>query len=126
MVKTMLIHFSKRIVCQWPGGCRYIAHVCDEVDAEGKEMSESFCMKNEANKLHMNIIYNNSIKENLDTIMGATMKPTCKIHWYSETAKKYIPVEGITYYEKAHQRYWPHTMTFILGGQTIPISELEF
>ena len=73
----------------------------------------------------MNIFYNNSIKESLDTIMGATMKPSCKIHWYSEAAQKYIPCEGPTYYENAHQIHWPHTVTFIFGGQTIPISKLE-
>ena len=81
-------------------------------------MSEGMCMKNETNMLHMNISYSNSIKESLDTI-------SCKIHWYIETAQESIPCEGSTYYEKAHQIHWPHTITFIFGGQTIPTSKLE-
>ena len=125
MVNTMLIHFSKRRFCQWPGGCRSIAHVFGEVDSEGEEMSEGMHMKNEKNTLHTNIFYSYSIKESLDTIMGATMKSSCKIHWYREAAQKSIPCEGPTYYEKAHQIHWPHTITFIFGGQTIPISKLH-
>ena len=101
----MLIQFSKRRVCQWPGGCRSIPHVFGEVDSEGEEMSEGMHTKNETNTLHMNIFYNNSMKERLDTIMGATMKPSCRIHWYSEAAQKSIQCEGPTYYEKAHQIY---------------------
>ena len=72
MVKTMLICFSKRRFCQWPGSCRSIALVFGEVDSEGEEMSEGMHMKNETNTLCLNIFYNNSIKESLDTIMGAT------------------------------------------------------
>ena len=90
MIKTMLIHFSKRRFFQWSSHCRSIAHVSGEVDSEGEEMSEGMYMKNETNTLHMNIFYNNSIKESLDTIMGAAMKPSCKIHWYSEAAQKSI------------------------------------
>ena len=115
----MLIHFSKRRVCQWPGGHRSIVHVCGEVDSEGEEMSEGMHMKKERKKLHMNIFYNNSIKESLDTIMGPTMKPSFRIHWYSETTQESIPCEGPTYYEKAHQIHWPHTIAFIFGGQTL-------
>ena len=125
MVKTMLIHFSKRRFCQWPGGCRSIAHVFGEVESQGEEMSEDMHMRNETNTLCMNIFYNNSIKESLDTIMGATMKPSCKIHWYSEDAQKSIPCEGPSYYEEAHQIHWTHTITFIFGGQTVPMSKLE-
>ena len=55
------------------------AHVCGEVDSEGEEMSEGMWMTNDTNKLCMNIFYNNSIKESLDTTMGVTMKPYCKI-----------------------------------------------
>ena len=88
-------------------------------------MSEGMCIKNETNTLCMNHFYNNSIKENLDTIMGATMKPCCKIHWYGETAQKSIPCKGPTYYEKAHQIHWPHAITFIFGEQTTPVSKLE-
>ena len=94
MVKTMLIHFSKRRVCQQPGSCRSIAHIFGEVESEGEEMSEGMHMKNETNTLCMNIFYNYSIKESLDTFMGATMKPSCKIHWYSEAAQKSILVKG--------------------------------
>ena len=41
------------------------------------------------------------------------MKPSYKIHWYSETAQKPIPCEGPNYYEKSHQIHWPHTILFI-------------
>ena len=60
MVKTMLIHFSKRRFCQWPCGCRSIAHVFGEVDSAGEEMSEDMHTKNETKTLHMNNLYNNS------------------------------------------------------------------
>ena len=63
MVKTMLIHFLKKRVHQWPGVCRSNAHVCGEVDSEGDEMSEGMCMKNETNTLCMSIFYNNSINK---------------------------------------------------------------